>query len=309
MHAREFGLVAIFLFLLTITCAWGETVETYDGYQGAWLRTDAAEVFVATEPHFRVLAFRRIGRPSLMADANVAEQGIRLAFMEPEQVPPSFDVGNQPAAFLDRTQRTARVQLSPAAGLRYTVELELADDSPLLRLGYVLENVGDAERRIACWSVISFARDGTMIAPFGTRPRSRRQIVLPWWTRWPQPGVTFGRDALAIDCSAELDGNAYKVGLRTDCGWAAFVRGDQALISTTPFDPAGEYPEGGANITLFHSTGQRIWCETEQVGTLQTIRPGEAARLSETLRLVDLPQPVAAEPDALRAQIEAAGAP
>src|SRR5690606_12302181 len=121
-------------------------------------RTEAAEVFVGIEPQFRVLAFGRIGERSLMADSKVAEQGMRLAFMEPEQVPPSFDVGNQPAELIERTERSATVRLAPAAGLRYTVELGLAKREPVLTLLYELENVGQVERRVACWSVTAFAR-------------------------------------------------------------------------------------------------------------------------------------------------------
>ncbi len=114
------------------TAAPAELTE-HDGSRGVWLRTPAAEAFVAAEPRFRVLAFARAGQPSLMADANVAEQGVRLAFMGPDQVPPSFDVGNVPAEIVERTPSSVRVRLAPAAGLRYEVTLTLETERPRQR--------------------------------------------------------------------------------------------------------------------------------------------------------------------------------
>jgi hypothetical protein len=261
-------------------------LDEHDGFRGAWLRTPSAEVFVAVEPRFRVLAFARPGRPSLMADVRVAEQGTRLAFMGPDQVKGSFDVGNVPADFVDRTASTARVRLAPAAGLRYDVTLALDADRPRLRLDYALENVAAERRTVACWSVTSFARGdgGAVVVPFGAEPRARRRLVLPWWTRWPQPNVRVGRDAIRADVTGPVAGGAYKDGLITDAGWIAFARGGEALVSSAPFDASADYAEDGANVTFFESDDpKRTWCEIEQVGPLRDLPPGESARLSETL--------------------------
>src|SRR5690606_27175345 len=136
-----------------------------------------------------------------------------------------------------------RVRLKAAAGLQYTVRMQLDEADPALMLWYELANAGDKPRRVACWSVTSFARQGMIIAPFDQQPRARRRVVLPWWTRWPQPGVAFGRDALAVDAAAPVVGNACKVGLINNTGWIAFRRGDQALISRVAFEADSIYPE------------------------------------------------------------------
>lgn len=273
---------------------------------GFWLRTPAIEAYVETRPVFRLLSVRAPGGESLMADKTVSEKGLRLAVMEQEQTPRSFDVGNQPAVVVDRTTSSVRARLSAVNGLRYTVELSLEQAAPRLRLTSTLENVGVEPRTVACWSVISFARgNGRIVVPFGRAERDRRRLVLPSWTPWPQPGVAFGRDALAADTAALVEGEAYKVGVITDAGWVAFVRGGDALVDSAPFDAGASYPEDGANVTFFeYSDARRSWCEIERVGPLKTLARGEATQLSQTIMLIKFPSSQSAKPDLLRRAIE-----
>jgi hypothetical protein len=278
--------------------------EQHDGFSGFWLRGKSVEAFVAVEPKFRVLSIRRTGQPSLVGDSKTAEQGLRLAFMESQQVKQSFDVGNQPAEIVKRSDVSATLRLAPADGLRYTVTITADADEPRFVMDYELTNIGTAPRQVACWSVIAFERNGLVVAPFGSEPRARRRIVLSWWTQWPQPSVKFGRDSLAADAGGPLAGNAMKVGLITSAGWIAFTRGDEALVTHAAVDADAKYPEDGANVIYFAFAGERKWCEIERVGPLTTIAPGESARLSETIVLVPLKPAGNAEPDAQRTRVE-----
>jgi hypothetical protein len=280
-------------------------LEEHDGYRGFWLRASSAEAFVALQPQFRVLSLARKGEISLMAGSDVCEQGLRLAFMEPNQVPASFSVGDVPGEVLERSVSSARVRLHAAAGLQYELALKLQDARPILTISASLKNVGRTPRHVACWSVAAFARNGTIIAPFGAQPRAQRRLVLPWWTAWPQPSVTFGRDAVAADAGgAVVGGGAYKVGLLTEPGWIALIRGRRALLSHVPFEPGKPYGEGG-NVTFFSSTGsERQWSEIEQVGALRTLQPGESSLMQQSLELLKLESDVKNMPDELRAAIE-----
>lgn len=283
------------------------TLAPHEGYRGIWVRSEAIEAFVALEPQFRVLSIKRPDEGTLMAGQAVAEHGLRLAFMEPDQVPASFDVGNVPAELLERSEGSVRVRLAAAEGLQYSVWLRLDQAHPRIELRYTLSNVGDGERRVAPWSVLSYARDGVMVVPFGDQPRARRRIVLPWWGEWPQPGIRISRTALLSDASAPLAGGAYKVGVITEAGWVAFARDGQGLVSQVRFEPDQVYPEDGANITLFHAAGEaRTWCETEQVGSLRRLVPGASATMVETIELIRFDPPVDPTPDTMRSVIETA---
>ena len=280
----------------------------HDGYTGRWLRNERSEVFVAVKPEFRLLSFGFIGERSPMAGAGDARQGWRLACMQPGQTPTSFAPGNQPARFtaLASRQATVRLKASEQTHTRYTVQLTLDAREPRLRVIAMLQNTGERARRFAAWSLTSFPRRGRLIAPFGRAPRSRRRLVYPFWTQLPQPGVTFGLNAMTVNLDALLRGRAFKVGLISDAGWIAHQRGDTVLLSHAPRHDRADYPEGNANATLFQQhTQDDAWAELEQVGPLRRIAPGRSAVLTETLHLLRLERRDAG-PDKLRQRIEAA---
>ena len=299
------SLFAMFLISHSKAAQGDEHLEDHDGTRGYWLRTTSVEAFIALEPWFRVLSVRRPGQVSLLADSSFSEQGIRLAYMEPDQVPSSFDAGNQPARSLKRTTNSARLQLAATGGLRYTVQVRLEADHARLRLDYQLENIGEITRRIACWSVLSFGAQGNIVVPFAKKSRSRRRLVLPWWAAWPQPGAHFGRDALAVDISKEALGDAYKIGVITDCGWIAFIRGGEVIVSSARFARDASYPEDGANVSLFKSgAANNGRSETEQMSRLQEVSRGRAALFSETLDLFPIEFPLPAGADEVRHLVE-----
>jgi hypothetical protein len=298
------------LVLLCSPCFAQDLVD-HDGYRGVWVKSDKIEAFVGLQPKFRILSVRKPGGDSLMADAKIDEPGLRLAFMSPGQVKTSFDPGNTTA---EQTS-PGTFRLKPADGLQFTVTLKPDPDKPQLMIGYELQNVSDTERQLACWSIISYPCDGMISLATGQQRRARRRMVMSWWSRWPVPGLVFGRDALSFDTAAAKEPGVMKLGLITDTGWVAFVRGDEALVSSVTYADAGTYPEDGPNITVFQTVGPNMSrAETEQMSTLGQLKPGDHFTMIETIDLLTIPASVplpkewapgaAGEADALRKRIE-----
>lgn len=256
-----------------------EPLMEHDGARGVWLRSETIECFVALQPRFRILSIRKAGGESILATQRDAEAGVRLAYMTDQQVPTSFDVGNQPAEIVERDARAVRLRLAPAAGLQYAVHLSADPREPVIHLDTQLANVSEEPKAVACWTVIAFARgEGMILVPFGAEPRSRRRLVISWYSPWPQSTVHFGRDVMVADTGAPIDG-LYKLGVITSAGWIAMTRGRQSIMLYAPYDPAATYPEDGANVTLYQQdirTSDRIWCEIEQVGPQHRIAPGQS---------------------------------
>ena len=308
LEARATGI----LVLLLASFLHGQDLVEHDGYRGVWVKTDAIEAFVATQPKFRILSIRKPDKPSLIADAKIDEPGVRLAFMSPGQVKTSFDPGLTTAEIVE----PGRFRLKPADGMQYTVTANPETHANRISFTYELKNVGDQPRTVGCWSVTSFPCDGTIALATGQQRRARRRMVLSWWSRWPMPGLVFGRDAMSFDTAAAKEPGVAKIGLITDAGWVAFVRGQTALLSSVSYDPAATYPEDGPNITVFQTVGPKgSRAETEQMGPLKKLAAGESVSMTETFEIIELPQAInlpkdwaagpAGEADALRAKIEA----
>ena len=280
-------------------------LQNHDGYKGRWLTNEHAEVFVAIEPKFRLLGFCKRDRASLMAGSSEPHAGVRLAYMEPRQSEDSFDPGEQPGRLIACETSHAIVELQPSdpTQTRYRVEVSLADDAPRLSIALRLENLSDVTRAYAPWLLTSFPRTGRIIVSYGKEPRAFRRLALPFWSRLPQPGLRWGFDALMMDLDDPLIGRAFKMGLVTDPGWAAYQNGSGVLLSESPRVDHAQYPEGNANLTLFQMDADGdAWAEIEHVGVLAEIAPGDAAVLEVSLSLL-IVDDLMDDPDEMRLTI------
>lgn len=309
----------------------GGALASHGGYEGVWLRGERVEAFVAVSPRVRVMVLRPReavpggpgvpGAGVLLRQGEAVEVGIRSAFMEPGQVPASYEPANQAGEVVARGPGRVEVATGPgaASGLALVMRVEVVEEAVALpgvrgglpgagvRVTHRFVNHGGAARELAAWSIVSLPRAGFAVVPFGVEPRQVRRLVLPWWARLPQPGLRAGFNAGAFDFEAAVNGGAFKFGAITDAGWVAAIRGRGGIVSLVPRQPGAAYPEGGANVTVFVSGDpDHPWAEIEQVGPLRRVEPGGSIELTETLLLLsfDAPPPPN-DPDAARAAVEA----
>jgi len=277
----------------------------HDGYRGVWLSSDAIECFVAVEPTFRVLAIRRPGEPSMLASPGSPQRGVRLNVMNPGESSTSGKTAEVPGTIMRRTDHSASVQLT-AEEVRYNVDIHADVEKPTITLRYRLTNLADEPRDLAVWSLTSFDKAGRIVVPLDEGGKALRRFTVPRWSPVAQPAMRPGRTALMFDMAHDSPEAPYKFGLATDAGWLAMVRGREALLSFAARQPNAAYPEGDANVTVFYfDRPAETWCEIEQVGPRVRLDAQQATSLTETIRLIALPEP-SADPDAARRAIEAA---
>lgn len=279
------------------------TLEQHLEHRGHWLRGEGVEVFVAVEPAFRLLSLRRPGQPTLTAQPPLPEVGLRLAYMEPEQNEDSFDPGTQPAQVRQSSEQSIDLELqaSGKTQTQYAVRVDVDPDRPALRLQFRLKNLASSPRRYAAWSVIALPSVGQVVVPYAQRDFGRRRMVLPPWSIQPQANLHTGRSALAMDLDHDMSGRAFKLGLGSDAGWIGYRLGTAALLAHVPCDPAGEYPEGDANLTIFQmNADEKDWAEIEHLSPLTDIGPGDELVMRQSVWLLDLPDQSPMSPDALR---------
>ena len=80
-----------------------------------------------------------------------------------------------------------------------------------------------------------------------------------------------------------------KFGVHQASGSGAALIGESVLVSYTPLDPTGSYPEGGPNLTGYGTpaNGNQPYGELENVGTLHMVRPGHSISLKQQLTIED----------------------
>src|SRR5262249_8255440 len=69
-----------------------------------------------------------------------------------------------------------------------------------------------------------------------------------------------------------------KIGVDTAAGWAAYLNGGSLFLKRFPYDPHGQYLDGGANVEDYSSAEFR---ELENLGPLITLAPGQETALTE----------------------------
>ncbi len=265
------------------------------------LTAEGFRLAILTSPWLRLDHLGRDGQPSLVRKESPQDiGGIRTWVMEPTQTPTSGSPAMMPARILSRRERRIELVTEPDAASGLSLCWDLAERGPgrfVLRHG--VTNRSDRIRRIAVWAlaVSSDPRQSRLL--LGRDPgddTTPRLVTIGKAEAGPEcepmSGLRLSPEALLLDGTAMACEN-YKVGLRSRSGWAALVDGSQVLWSRVAAEHPGPYPEGGANLTAYWSSGTS---EIEHVGPLTDVAPGETAWLEQELRILTLSPEIAADP-------------
>ena len=166
----------------------------------------------------------------------------------------------------------------PASGITKTIEIE-GVEAGTVRVRHRLANGGAAAVEVAPWALTVCAEGGRAVVPqepFLPHPdvlTPARPLVLWHYTDMSDPRFTWGRRYLQVRQEPGSPTKA-KVGLYNHQGWAAYVRGDTALIKRYPTDPDGTYADLGCNTEIFTNESM---LELETLGPLVRLEPGAEA--------------------------------
>ena len=175
----------------------------------------------------------------------------------------------------------------PASGITKTIEIEGVEPGSV-RVRHRLRNGGAAAVEVAPWALTVCAEGGRAIVPqepFLPHPdvlTPARRLVLWHYTDMSDPRFTWGRRYLRVRQEPGSPTKA-KVGLYNHQGWAAYLRGDTALIKRYPTDPAGTYADLGCNTEIFTNESM---LELETLGPLASLAPGAEAVHDEAWSIV-----------------------
>jgi hypothetical protein len=259
------------------------------GFDGWWLRNDAAEAFVIARPCPRLIAFRLVGRASpLHVSGRYEFFGVRTWFLEPVETEQSGLPARQPAAVV--ATAPGRINLvggdERVTGLRLTMDFVLHENAARLTVTHAFHNLRDTPRRLAAWVINAVEAEGFGLTAW--RQDTRRSLILFHDTAPRAAAVRAEPAVLAVDYRIPPQTSFCKVGTDTACGWGAFVWDGMALKSSVAHVAGAEYPEGGGTVTFFNSgpmDGSRFG-EVENAGPLTDVPPGGSVQMVQTLTLI-----------------------
>ena len=269
--------------------------------EGRYLRTEKAEAFVAYAPAPRVYVFRRTDgvNPLLIADHKY--DGLRTCMMDPVQTANWDRPTNQPAEVVAATETSIKLRgaVDPDARARVEMDVELGEEGgrPALTVTHRLVNEADRPREMAAWSIASIPNGGVMRADYRKStpvPGGEPHVVRPVGLFNPAIAegdtLSFGDRALTVDTAAPLEAGNGKIGVVVPDGVVTYASAAVSLTSTGPAAGDGDvFPEGGYNVTFYKSwrPDEEAWhyTELEHVAPLQTLAPGRASELRQTIVL------------------------
>ena len=266
------------------------------------LTAGALRATVQLKPALRLTAFADGDGPQLLAPPAADPCGIRTWIMEPFQTPRSPLPSSRRARCLDRGPAHLRVttDADPVSGLELIWEVQLETHRLVLRHG--LCNHGVAPRRLALWSLVAGAEplgmrsvlartSGTLAPAMVLRPMAQGAAAESGPIIEPLlPGIVGCQDlpdGVIVDGTARAGCWQCKAGLRSPDGIAALTLGRRTLVSRVVAAGEDSYPEGGLNLTTYHSDSV---IEIEHVGPLVDLAPGGCTWLEQELSLRDLPE-------------------
>jgi hypothetical protein len=164
-------------------------------------------------------------------------------------------------------------------GLAKTIQINLVQDRPAVRLFQTVTNQLKRPVRIAPWGITCFPLGGTAYLPSpaaGLSPQPDDGVVLWPYSRRDDPRLKFAKSGIKVSALAGLP--PLKIGAFSKEGCCAYLRAGVLLLKR--FDvPQGDYADDGCNVESYCS--DRL-IELETLSALADLQPGESASYQET---------------------------
>jgi hypothetical protein len=171
----------------------------------------------------------------------------------------------------------------------------LEDTVPGIRLIQRIHNRGRETHTLGIWSIAAFSQDTRLRIPFRrsaslSLDHPNEVSVFPY-TNLGDGRIRSTREFLEVRLLSGSQPQSIKLGMVQPDGRVQALRQNQVLEMSAPYEVGAQYPEGGANVTVYACPADQpeIFGEAEVVGPLQLLAPGESVQLSIRIRVGETP--------------------
>lgn len=212
----------------------------------------------------------------------------------PEAMPRTY-IPDSSGATVTRTSGGARLcgQTEVETGIQKTVEIELEEARPALRLHHTLENRGLWPVELAAWAITKMPLGGLAVLPQPVGPVDEsgllpnRRLTLWPYTRWDDPRLHLADDFIVIEGRPIMP--PIKVGYFNPAGWLGYFRAGTLLVKRAVTQAGQPYPDFGCSAEVYCNDGL---LEMETLGPLVTLAPGQTVTHDEVWEVYsDIEQP------------------
>ena len=174
----------------------------------------------------------------------------------------------------------------PSVGIQIRKRMNLDPRTGELSLTQTMKNISTQEQTYCLWDRTLCRGGGFAVVPLGKRSRFK--------TGWSllREGAYRGDDAAHPNVQildgvlvARAEGKSSKLGLDSDAGWIAYVRGRLLFVKYFPHFPTGPYTDGGNSVEIYFDPNV---CELEPLSPEVKLRSGETYEFPERWRLITL---------------------
>jgi hypothetical protein len=266
---------------------------------GGWpncvrLSNSEAELIITTDVGPRIIRFGMVNGPNLLhvSEAELGRTGGQewhiygghRLWHAPEVMPRTYFPDNFPVRHFIEDNVLKIVQCVEATtGIVKEMDIALDHETNHVRITHRLINTTQWTIETAAWAITAHAAGSLAILPqepyvdpeLDLLPA--RPIVLWKYTRMTDKRWTWGSEYILLKNDPGYT-SEQKIGILNKQGWNAVILGSSLMIKKFAFDPDAVYPDFGSNNEAYVN-GNLL--ETESLGPLTAIKPGESVSHSE----------------------------
>ncbi len=274
--------------------SWGKCVQVTDG---------KLEFLATLDFGPRIIRFGKIGGENVFyedVEKNITKEGMEEEFAKvygeelgvwyirgghrlwtsPEALPRSYYPDNEPVAY-EKLENGIRL-IPPAQranNFQMEIEITMPEDN-CVHLIHKITNTGLWPVEVAPWALSVLAQGGTEIVPVPTRNAGfleNRNLSLWTFTKMTDPRVTWGDKYITLKQDPN-NGDAFKVGLRSQHGYAAYFNFGDVFVKYFDAPEGIKLPDHDCNFETYTCAHM---LEMESIGELKNLQPGDTVTHSE----------------------------
>ena len=269
--------------------------KEYCGFNLKFISFNQLRIGIATELGPRILYLAHNDKPELNLFGILPEAGVQTEegfwhiygghrlWSSPEATPRSYSLDDKPVAIEFKKNKVTIIgnpEYANSIQKKLTIQPDRKNKG--VEVIHTLKNTGRWPIQFACWALSVMRPNGTAIIPIKPNKVDKagllpdRHLSLWQYTSLADKRLTFLDEYILVQQNPKIK-QPIKIGTKANPSWVAYWVEGLLFVKRFKFEP-GEYPDFGCSVEVYTNDAM---LETETVGPLKIIEPGESIQYKE----------------------------